>query len=253
MFKPCALIPVYNHPDTIGRTVAEVRAHMLPVILVDDGCDSHCGSVLARLAEQDDQVHVLQLPHNLGKGGAVKAGLYYARAFGYTHALQIDADGQHDTNDIPRLLDRAREHPEALISGRPDFDESVPRLRYYCRYLTHGLVWLHTLSFAISDSMCGFRVYPLAAACRLVTANRLGDRMDFDPEIIVRWYWDGGKISQFPTRVRYPEDGVSHFRGWEDNWLITRMHVRLFFGMLVRLPGLLGRRMHLTKRSRYEH
>lgn len=245
-FHSCGLIPVYNHPEAIGDVVDGVLAAGLPVILVNDGSDLACRNVLVKLASDDPRIHLRHLPKNLGKGGAVKAGLRAASELGYSHALQIDADGQHEARDIPRVLELSRRHPQAIISGRPDYDDSVPALRYYSRYLTHVWVWINTLSLMIQDSMCGFRVYPVSPCCKLLGDHFTGNRMDFDTEVLVKWQWEGGEILQLPVNVRYPADGVSHFRGWKDNWLITRMHTRLFLGMLVRLPRLLGRRIRLS-------
>jgi len=238
----CMIIPVYNHPGTIGTTVRDIRQLDLSVVLVDDGSEPLCAEVLRLLAEADEQVHLTRLPENCGKGAAVKVGLLMAEKLGFTHGFQIDADGQHNTDDIPRLMALAGQYPNAIISGMPDYDDSVPRVRYYCRYLTHMLVWLNTLSLEINDSMCGFRVYPLAPVCRLLRHESLGDRMDYDTEVLVKWFWRGGRVVQTKTRVRYPLDGISHFRGFEDNWLLTKLHIRLFFGMLWRLPRLLSRR-----------
>jgi hypothetical protein len=91
--------------------------------------------------------------------------------------------------------------------------------------------------------MCGFRVYPLPAVVSLIDSARLGRRMDFDPEVLVRLHWRGVPIVNRPTRVTYPSDGVSHFRLWRDNALISAMHARLFLGMLLRLPWLLWRKV----------
>ncbi|WP_152207134.1 glycosyltransferase family 2 protein [Marinobacter changyiensis] len=250
-FRCCGLVPVYNHPDAIGGVVDGVLAAGLPVILVDDGSGPACRDVLVKLAADDPRIHLHHLPQNQGKGSAVKAGLRAAHQLGYSHALQIDADGQHDAGAIPRLLDFGRRHPQAIISGRPEYDHSVPALRYYSRYLTHVWVWINTLSLKIEDSMCGFRVYPVASCCRFLEGRFTGNYMDFDTEVLVKWQWAGGEIHQLPVIVRYPVDGVSHFRGWEDNWLITRMHTRLFFGMLVRLPGLLGRRRRTSSPEKW--
>ena len=97
--------------------------------------------------------------------------------------------------------------------------------------------------------MCGFRFYTVVPCCQLLESGFTGDHMDFDTEVLVKWQWAGGEILQLPVRVCYPTDGVSHFRGRQDNWLITRMHTRLFFGMLVRLPGLLSRRLSFGNRQ----
>ena len=168
-------------------------------------------------------------------------GIRYAAQAGYTHALQIDADGQHRVSDIPHFLRQAAAHPQALIVGCPDYGETVPSLRFYLRYLTHVWVWINTLSRHIKDSMCGFRVYPLSPILALDSRRRLGARMNFDIEVLVRLYWDGVEIINVPTAVSYPSDGVSHFRGVLDNFLISRTHSTLFFGMLMRLPMLIVR------------
>jgi glycosyltransferase involved in cell wall biosynthesis len=242
MMRVCCVIPVYNHGAAIGAVVAAVRAHGLPCLLVDDGSDADCASVLDALVIADPaNVSLCRLPENQGKGGAMIAGFRQAGAMDYTHALQIDADGQHDTHDIPTFLILAANHPNHLIAGCPIYDESVPKARLYGRYATHIWVWINTLSFALVDSMCGFRVYPLAPTVKLINDVPIGKRMDFDTEIAVRLMWRGMQVINQPTRVSYPTDGVSHFDLWRDNVLISWMHTRLFFGMLLRLPVLLCR------------
>jgi glycosyltransferase involved in cell wall biosynthesis len=220
-----------------------VLAHGLPVILVDDGSSPSCAAVLDGLAAAHPrQVMLERHALNQGKGGAVLSGFARAAREGYSHVLQVDADGQHSVADIPRFLDKGRANPNAVVAGCPLYDESVPALRLYARYLTHVWVWINTLSLAIRDSMCGFRVYPVAPVLALAKRRRLGLRMNFDIEILVRLYWDGVEVVNLPTKVGYPEDGVSHFKAWTDNVLITRLHVALFFGMLPRIPSLVVRK-----------
>jgi glycosyltransferase involved in cell wall biosynthesis len=243
MFHPCVVIPVYNHEHAIGKVLAQVLAHGLPVILVDDGSAPSCAAVLDELAAaHPGQVMLERHAVNQGKGGAVLSGFARAAREGYSHVLQVDADGQHSVADIPRFLEAARARPGAVVAGCPLYDESVPALRLYARYLTHVWVWINTLSLAIRDSMCGFRVYPVAPVLALAKRRRLGLRMNFDIEILVRLYWDGVEVVNLPTKVGYPEDGVSHFKAWTDNVLITRLHVALFFGMLPRIPSLVVRK-----------
>lgn len=237
-----AIIPVYNHGGPVGRVTAALRTQGLPVLLVDDASESGCAAVLDTLARQPD-VFLERLPVNQGKGGAVMAGMRRAAELGWTHALQIDADGQHDTSDVPAFASAAASAPERLICGQPIYDDSVPKARLYGRYATHIWVWINTLSFEIHDSMCGFRVYPLDATLRCMAHRYIGRRMDFDTEIAVRLVWSGMRVTNLPTRVRYPEDGVSHFRVWQDNLLISFMHARLFVGMLLRAPLLLWRKV----------
>lgn len=241
-FAPCALIPIYNHGATVAATVHALRAHGLPVVIVDDGSDASTREVLDALAAEVEALHLLRLPTNQGKGRALSAGMLAAHAAGYTHALQIDADGQHEVGDVPRFLAEARARPDALVCGCPLYDASVPRARLYGRYVTHAFVWLETLSLAIRDSMCGFRVYPLAATCAEIERAPLPARMDFDTEVAVRLVWRGLPVRNLATRVTYPEDGISHFRMVRDNLRISAMHTRLLLGMLRRAPRLLRRR-----------
>lgn len=239
---PCAIVPIYNHKDTIAQTVASLRAHGLPVIVVDDGSNAATRAVLDTLAQGTPGMTLLRLPYNQGKGRALSAGLLAARERGFTHALQIDADGQHDVADVPRFLAEARAHPAAMICGKPIYDDSVPKGRLYGRYVTHVCVWAETLSMALADSMCGYRLYPLEPTCAEIARKAFPARMDFDTEAAVRLIWRGVSVRNLPTRVIYPEHGLSHFRMWRDNVRISAMHTRLLLGMLPRMPWLLWRR-----------
>jgi glycosyltransferase involved in cell wall biosynthesis len=241
VFAPCVVIPVYNHEHAIGAVVDAIRAQGVPLVLVDDGCDPACADVLKRLSAMP-HVRLVRHERNRGKGAAVSTGMRAARDSGYTHAVQIDADGQHAVADVGRFIEQARTDPDAIICGRPIFDASIPRSRYYGRYLTHGLVWLETLSFELIDTMCGFRVYPLDSTLALLERSRVGTRMDFDTEVLVRLHWRGVPTRWIATPVRYPLDGVSHYRMFFDNVRMTSLHVRMVLGMLVRLPMLLWRK-----------
>lgn len=242
MFKPCVVIPVYDHERAIGEVAAGVVGQRLPCILVDDGSSAACAAVLDEVAAAaPSEISLLRHPVNRGKGSAVLTAVRYAAGRGYTHAVQIDADGQHRVGDIPRFLEQAALHPGALIVGCPEYDLTVPPLRFWARYLTHIWVSINTLSRQIKDSMCGFRVYPLAPLVALDKRCRLAARMNFDIDVLVRLYWDGLEIINLPTPVIYPKNGVSHFRAWADTVLISRSHALLFFGMLQRVPALIAR------------
>ena len=245
--KPVALVPVYNHAATVGAVVEALHSLNLPVILIDDGSDAECAAALDRLASAPE-TSLLRLPINGGKGGAVMKGLREAEAGGYTHALQLDADGQHNATELPAFLDAMRDTPQAVIVGFPRYDASVPASRLLGRYATHAWVWINTLSCRIRDSMCGARVYPLAATLPVLDAMPSQSRMEFDTEILVRLDWAGVPIRNLPISVHYPPGGVSHFQLWRDNARISWMHTRLFFGMLRRLPGLLARHFSSPER-----
>jgi glycosyltransferase involved in cell wall biosynthesis len=247
-FKPCVVVPVYDHEGAIGETVAGLKRFGIPCYLVDDGSHAAGASQLDQIARAEQGwVTLLRHPENRGKGAAVHTGCAAAFAAGHSHAVQVDADGQHDLNDLPKLLSLAQDNPAAVVTGIPIYDDSVPKSRLYGRYLTHVWVWINTLSLEIRDSMCGFRVYPLAAAIALWNSSYIGRRMDFDTEILVKLWWRGVPLKQVPTRVTYPRDGVSHFDLFWDNVRLSGMQTRLACGMLLRFPLLLLRliRRHL--------
>ncbi len=240
MFRPCIVIPVYEHAEPLWNVLDRLRPLETPCIVIDDGSGKACRLALEKLAAQRSaQVTLDRLPVNAGKGAAVKAGLRLAARLGFSHALQVDADGQHDLKALPGLLAAAEREPGAVICGAPDFDASVPAARLYGRRLTNFWIKVNTLSTAIPDGMCGLRVYPLAATLAVLDAGRTGNRMDFDPEVLVRLKWAGLVLRFLPVTVNYPEGGVSHFRLGLDNTLISWMHTRLFFGMLRRIVPLL--------------
>lgn len=236
------IIPNYNHPQVIDDVLLKIKPYGFPCYLVDDGSNESTRKLLMRLAEEHNWVKYIRMDHNQGKGAAVMTGFEKAYSDGVTHAIQVDADGQHDLKDIVKLVRVAKENPQKLISGQPIYDESIPKSRYYARYLTHVWVWVETLSFGITDSMCGFRVYPLKETCDLIQKQFIGKRMDFDTEIMVKLYWKEVYPIMISTKVIYPKNNTSNFNIWHDNWLITKMHVRLVFGMLIRVPALLLRK-----------
>jgi len=238
--RVCALVPTYDNPATLRRVVEAVRAHLSDVIVVDDGSAAP-GREAAAALERDGLARVRHRARNGGKGAAVKDGLTFAAQLGYTHALQIDADGQHATGDIPRFVEASRARPEALVLAAPLFDASAPAARSRGRLISRFWTDLETGGRVIQDPLCGFRVYPLPAALR---AGARGDRMDFDPEIAVRMVWLGCPVVNLPTTVRYlgaEEGGVSHFRMFRDNVRISWCHTRLCTLAILRL--LTGRRL----------
>lgn len=241
-FRPCFLIPCYNHGKTVPAVVNSLMAFGYPILIVDDGSQADTKQILADVLADHNNVTLITFAENQGKGTAVIAGIEAAYQQSFSHAIQIDADGQHDLEALPKLIQESQTHPAALISGQPIYDESVPKSRLYGRYVTHVWVWIETLSFAIKDSMCGFRSYPIGPTISVLERAVLGRRMDFDTEIMVRMYWNETDVRFINTHVIYPEDGISHFDALWDNVKISWMHTKLFFGMLPRIPSLLKRK-----------
>lgn len=225
-FRPCALIPTYDNPATVRAVVEGVRRHLPAIVLVDDG-SPEAGRRAVEAIARDGLAHVSRRERNGGKGAAVKTGFAEARRLGFSHALQVDADGQHDLEAIPSFLQCAREHPDALILGQPVFDGSLPRGRAFARGISAFWVNVEVGAGVVADPQCGFRVYPLDAA---IAARAGGNHMEFDQEIAVRMIWAGTPVLNLPTRVRYlpaEEGGVSHFQLLRDNLRISWLHTRL--------------------------
>ena len=238
--KIAFIIPVYNHPHYLKALIEHLKVYALPIILINDGSNEETSTILKTFAQE---VVLVEHVHNMGKGQAVMTGIQKAKALGYSHALQLDADGQHCWEDIPKFLKATEQNPDAMVIGSPVFDDSVPKKRLYGRYATHIWVWINTLSLDIKDSMCGFRVYPIESTVKLMSQYKLRPRMGFDSEILVYLKWQGVAFINIPTSVVYPENGISHFKAWEDNVELSKMHATLFAGMLWRLPQLLKQKV----------
>lgn len=204
----------------------DLLSRNLPVIVVDDGSGPEALAELRRLSDMAT-FHRLFRDNNGGKGAAVQDGFDHALSHGFTHALQVDADGQHDLSDVSTFIEASRRHPSALICGRPLFDSSAPTGRVIGRKISIFWCAVETLGLKIHDPLCGFRVYPLGACAKV---GRVGCRMEFDSDIAVRLVWGGTSVVNLKTRVLYlspHEGGVSHFRMFRDNLRICWLHSRL--------------------------
>ncbi len=247
------VIPSYNPGPRVYETVRAARAAWSPVWVVVDGSDDGTREGLEQLARGDPGLRVLALARNRGKGAAVLHALREAHAAGYSHALTMDADGQHPAASIPEFMAASQRAPAAMVLGVPQFDASAPALRVKGRRVSNWWANLETLWCGIQDSLFGFRVYPVRVLLEVMQAQRWMRRFDFDPEAAVRLAWRGVPPLNLPAPVRYlrPEEGgVSHFRYWRDNALLSWMHLRLMLGFLARLPRLAARRVRSVRASR---
>lgn len=242
MYKICALIPTHNHHRALPGMRSALKAAGLDVFIVDDGSSQETQKALDQLSYKDSGVHLLRLPVNKGKGAAMQAGFRWVAELGYTHAFQIDADGQHSLVNIQNFLTLSKRNPQVLLSGQPLYDASIPFSRWLGRWLTHVWVWIETLSFRITDSMCGFRIYPLQKTLSVLDRISIGCRMDFDTDLMVRLFWQGTPVIMIPVKVIYPEGNSSNFDVFWDNWRITKMHTRLVLSMIMNLPAVLFKR-----------
>ena len=240
------IIPSFDTGAKVYETVAAARAQWCPVWVVVDGSRDGTAAGLQALAETDAGLRVFVLPHNQGKGAAVLHGLQVAKAAGFSHALTMDADGQHPAELIGAFMHAAQARPEAMILGRPVFDASAPLLRVRGRRISNGWTHLETLGAGVADSLYGFRVYPVAELIAVMRHQPWMRRFDFDTEAVVRLAWRGVKPINLDAPVKYltaEEGGVSHFRYGRDNLLLSWMHTRLMLEFVLRLPLLIARKL----------
>ena len=240
------LIPSFNSGVKLIETVRDARHQWAPVWVVVDGSTDDSVAALEALAASDPDLRIFVLPYNQGKGAAILHGLQQAAREGFTHALTMDADGQHPASLIPRFIAESQAHPDALILGRPIFDDSAPRIRVLGRKLSNWWTSLETLWAGNFDSLFGFRVYPVDALQRIMEASRWMRRFDFDAEAAVRLCWSGFRPINLPAPVLYfgsDQGGVSHFRYVRDNVLLSWMHARLVVSFVRHLPTIVPQRL----------
>ena len=227
VMRACAVVPTYDNPETIAAVVDRIRSQLPRVFVVDDG-SGEAGRLACEALARSGRAQVVRHAENRGKGAAVRTGLAAARAGGFSHAFQIDADGQHDLAAIPEFLVAARAKPEAAVFAYPVYEVTAPALRTLGRKLTKFWVDLEVGGPGrIRDAMIGFRIYPIEATLALGTRC---DRMAFDVEVAVLLAWAGVPIENRPVGVRYltaEEGGRSHFRMLRDNAALFRLHSRL--------------------------
>lgn len=244
------LIPSYNPGNLIISTVQEALAHWQPVWVVSDGSTDGSTKILQKMSETNPHLKVFVLPFNQGKGAAVMEGLRQAKKEGFTHALTMDADGQHPATLIPHFMQISTQNPGAMILGKPVFDDSAPQIRVQGRKISNFLANLDTLWMGIGDCLYGFRVYPVAPLLSIMQKHRFMRRFDFDIEAVVRLCWGNIRPINVDAPVKYlnaQEGGVSHFNYWRDNTLLTGMHIRLITECILRLPLLLWRKYRQLK------
>ena len=240
------LIPSYNPGHRALDTVRAARAQWDPVWVIVDGSTDGSAEKLCALARTDPGLRVMLRERNGGKGAALLDGLSAAHSEGFSHALTMDADGQHPAECIRAFMSASATAPQAMILGDPVFDASAPRIRLRGRRIANWCTNLETLWAGVHDTLFGFRVYPIVPLIEVMQRSRWMRRFDFDPEAVVRLAWRGVPVVNLPAPVQYftvEQGGVSHFNYWRDNVLLTSMYLRLLAGFMIRLPRLLTRRV----------
>ena len=211
------LIPGFQVEDTIGSVVSDALSMVGDVLVVDDGSTDRTAEV-ARAAGAE----VLRHERNRGKGAALVTGMEHLRAQGFTHALSMDADGQHLGSELQVLLEACRSEPDAIIVGarRRDEDQEVAGIRRFGNDFANW--WVAFASGRrFPDTQSGFRVYPLEKTLAL---QARGDRYQFESEVLILAARRGMAVSSRPVCVYYPPPSelVSHYRPWIDTIRIIR-------------------------------
>jgi glycosyltransferase involved in cell wall biosynthesis len=197
------LIPAFQEGQRIGAVVERARRH-LPVVVVDDGSTDDT----AARAEAAGATVLIQVP-NAGKGAALRAGFRHALGIGAEAVVTLDADGQHDPDEIPRFLAVfARERPE-LIIGQRDF-ASMPPVRRLS-----NTVGRWALSAAVGrgvpDNQSGYRLIGRTLMRALLDSDESG--FEFEVEMIARCIALGLPIAWVPITTIYAGE-PSHIRPW---------------------------------------
>lgn len=229
MFNPVIIIPCFNHADAFVAVAKQLDEHKLPIIVVDDGSEQNQSKKLKQTCLIHNYTYIKH-EKNAGKGAAMITGFRKAMEMGFSNAIQIDADGQHDIKDITKFIELAKQNPKALIVGQPIYDSSAPKSRLIGRKITNFWVAVETLNTHMPDAMCGFRMYPVKETNHILSSLRFM-RMGFDIEILVKLYRMGIKVITTETRVIYPKSGISHFRILRDNIFISLLHTYLCCGL----------------------
>jgi len=232
------IIPSYNTGAKLVETVRQSLACWQPVWVVVDGSTDGSASALAKIGGAGTGLRVFSLDQNSGKGAAVLHALLAADREGFTHALVLDADGQHASSDISRFMQASQKNPAAMILGVPQFAADAPASRRHGRRVGNWWANLETFWGGIEDSLFGFRVYPVRESVRILQGVRGARRFDFDTELAVRLFWAGVPPVNLATPVKYfkpAEGGTSHFHYVRDNLLLIRRHTLLVLEMLPQL------------------
>ncbi|HEY5079634.1 MAG TPA: glycosyltransferase family 2 protein [Opitutaceae bacterium] len=230
------MIPAYNPGGLLSATVRGALARWPDVWVVVDGSTDRSHDPLEAIARDQPGLRVLVRAENGGKGAAVLTGAREALADGFTHALVMDADGQHPDARIRAFMEASLDEPLSVVCGRPQFGPDAPMVRILGRKLSVGLVRMETSGRGAADPLFGFRVYPLAPLVAALEGTRGARRYDFDPEMAVRLAWGGTPAINMDAACVYvgrERGGVSHFHYVRDNLRMIAMHTRLIWSMIV--------------------
>lgn len=229
--KKVVVIPTYNNPKTIARVAKDVIDLGYELIIVDDGSYTK----VAGLVSPHPRLTLLRHEINLGKGQAILTGAKKVKEFGFDYFVSMDGDGQHLASEINKLTQAVKGHNELIIGSRNFNIDNVPTKSKVGRAFHNFWIRLNS-GYPISDSLTGFRLYPVS----ILDLNIKSKRFNFEAEVLVKHFWKHKKIKDVIIECYYPtpEERVSHFDNYKDTVSITLLHLKLFLQRLFLLKGI---------------
>lgn len=195
--RVCVIIPAFNEATKIGTVIRGARRYVDDIIVVDDGGTDGTTDVAGA-----EGARVVRLAENCGAGAATMTGLIAARRLGYDAAVTIDADGQHATADIPRLLQAMEEqHADLVIGNRFGRTNSIPAIRRLANCIGNIVTFMAT-GIYLPDTQCGFKVFG-PRALRSIEIQMSG--FEFCTEVIMEASRHRWSIATVPSKVVYSE------------------------------------------------
>jgi glycosyltransferase involved in cell wall biosynthesis len=228
-----AVVPAYNESATIVPVIEALRdnAPRFDVLVVDDGSTDDTAG-LARMAG----VRVLSLPFNLGIGGSVQAGFVFARSHGYDYLAQVDADGQHDTAELPRLVAAMDRGDVDMVCGSrfltDDFHYPAPISRrtgiHIFAFLLSRIVNSH-----VSDPTSGFRLYN-RRAIELFANDYPHDYPEV--EAVLMLHHHKLRMREVPVKMYVRGGGRSSISNGKSAYYMAKVTLALLVGLARRRP-----------------
>ena len=216
------VIPVYNHGLTVARVAQKAMKWLLPVIVVDDGSTDD-----TPIRVQSVQgIQLIRHPYNKGKGATLITGMTAAAKIA-DWAICLDADGQHDPEEIAAFVKAARLKPRGIVIGKRSGMKTAPWTSRFGRKFSNFWVWVSGGPL-LCDSQSGYRMYPLPEILGLATRAR---RYQYEVEILALANWSGIPIREVSIHAAYDMDvpRISHFQPWADFWRNAATFSRLIF------------------------
>jgi glycosyltransferase involved in cell wall biosynthesis len=237
--KYCVIIPVYNSENHIANVIENVLQYADNLLVVNDGSTDGTLDILTRHCG----LLIVSYPKNRGKGYALKRSFKKALELGFTHAVTMDADGQHLAQDIEILQQKSMENPDALIIGSRKFDNpNMPEGNRFANNFSNFWFKIQT-GISLPDTQTGFRIYPLHKMGKM---RSLTNRYEAELELLVRCAWKNIKLVPQPINVFYPPENerISHFRKGKDFFRISVLNSFLcIFAVIYGFPSMFLRKI----------